>query len=271
MVSFNKLINLGLIAAVIGGFYYFGGASGIGQKIGSGVAQFGSSIISGLSGIIPQTAGINGKSSIQEIVQRLDLENIVTGVPDEIRLATEREKGVLTLAGFIQSENLGGTINLQTGVFSNAVTTQPLDFAITNGMVRTGTTGLSSELLALQAELSKTYGIPTFDITGAVSTFGGIVSGAGVTGGGSDVTGGSTYTSEQQGIFVNKGGGISSYGPSSTPSPTPSSTPSPTPSPTPSSTPSSTPNNNVTGGGAGVTGGSQPSSRQGTYSGGRRF
>jgi len=142
MVSLNKLINLGLLSAVIGGFYYFGGASGIGQKIGGGVSQFGSSLISALGGIIPKTAGIDGKSSIQEIVERLDLENVVTEIPTETRLATEKEKGFLTLAGFIQEENLGGTINLQTGVFTNAVTTQPLDFTVKDGMVRTGTAGL---------------------------------------------------------------------------------------------------------------------------------
>lgn len=43
MVSINKLINLGIIAAVVGGFIYLGGAKGIGERLGGGITQFGQS------------------------------------------------------------------------------------------------------------------------------------------------------------------------------------------------------------------------------------
>lgn len=46
MVTINKMINLGIAAAVIGGFFYLGGAKGIGQHIGSGLTSFGSGIAS---------------------------------------------------------------------------------------------------------------------------------------------------------------------------------------------------------------------------------
>jgi hypothetical protein len=48
MVSLNKIINLGMAAAVIGGFFYLGGASGIGKHIGAGLTSFGSGLTSTL-------------------------------------------------------------------------------------------------------------------------------------------------------------------------------------------------------------------------------
>ena len=48
MVGINKMINLGIAAAIIGGFFYLGGASGIGKHIGGGLTSFGSGIASSL-------------------------------------------------------------------------------------------------------------------------------------------------------------------------------------------------------------------------------
>ena len=52
---------------------------------------------------------------------------------------------------------------------------QPLDFTFDgSGGVNTGRVGLSDRTLAAQQELSAKYGIPTFDVSGNLSTFGGL-------------------------------------------------------------------------------------------------
>jgi hypothetical protein len=198
MVSINTIVTGAILIGGLSAFLGLGGFKGIGSKIGQGFGDFGTSLISGLTGAFPQEAGIDGKSSVNEIVSQLDLENIVTGLPEEPRLATSKERGLLALAGHIQSEKLGGTINLRTGIFTNAVTQQPLGFTITpSGSVRTGTVGLGAGVIAQQAELSQKFGIPTFDVTGAISHFGGS-GGGGHTGGssgGGQTSGASTQSS----------------------------------------------------------------------------
>ena len=173
MVSISNLLTLGLIGAGVFAFYKLGGASGIGQKIGGGFNDF-------IGGI---TSSVTPESSIQQIVTDLGLQNKVEGLPIEERPITENEKGLLSLAGVLESEQYGGKINVETQTFKNQFTTQPLGFAITpSGKVKTGTVGLGQSTIAAQAELSKKYGIPTFDVAGNISTFAGLVSG-GSTGG----------------------------------------------------------------------------------------
>jgi len=92
---------------------------------------------------------------------------------------TPLEIGRLTFAQFLKQNMFGGSVNISTGVFRNAFTTQPLDFTIdkVTGNIRTGRIGLSDATLSAQAALSKKFGIPTFDIKGNLSTFGGFVTG----------------------------------------------------------------------------------------------
>ena len=88
---------------------------------------------------------------------------------------TPQQKGGLTFSGFLQSNNLGGTINLRTNEFSNAYTVQPLDFTINgSGGINTGRVGLSDSTLQAQQALSQKFGIPTFDVQGNLSSFGGL-------------------------------------------------------------------------------------------------
>jgi len=186
MVSISNIVTGAIILGGISAFVGLGGFKGIGSKIGTGFGDFGTSLISSFTGGFSNgDKSIDGKSSIQELVKMEGLENIVTGLPKEPRLATSHETGLLALAGHIQSEKLGGTINLETGVFTNAVTKQPLGFTIgSGGQVKTGTVGLGTATQAAQAQLSQKYGIPTFDVKGNISTFGGS-GGGGHTGGSS--------------------------------------------------------------------------------------
>ena len=179
MVSISNLLTLGLIGAGVFAFYKLGGASGIGQKIGGGFNDF----IGGITSSVGNFGSVTPESSIQQIVSDLGLQNKVEGLPIEERPITENEKGLLSLAGVLESEQYGGKINVETQTFKNQFTTQPLGFAITpSGKVKTGTVGLGQSTIAAQAELSKKYGIPTFDVAGNISTFAGLVSG-GSTGG----------------------------------------------------------------------------------------
>jgi len=178
MVSIGTGFNLALLAGgALALFLLFKNAGGIGAFIGSGLNQFGSNIISGISGL---TSGLT-TTSPEQIVGSLDLENQAEdarggpfGDP-----TSGLEFGRLTFAQFLKQENLGGKINISSGIFSNQFTKQPLDFTIetTTGQIRTGRVGLSDAVLTRQQELSAEFGIPTFDIKGNLSTFGGFVTG----------------------------------------------------------------------------------------------
>lgn len=66
MVSINKILNLGIAAAVIGGFFYLGGASGIGKHVGSALTSFGSGLTSTLKFptlSLPKLAETNSKGT----------------------------------------------------------------------------------------------------------------------------------------------------------------------------------------------------------------
>ena len=176
MVSISNWLTLGLIGAGVLAFYKLGGASGIGRKIGGGFNDF-------IGGI---TSSVTPQSSIQQIVSDLGLQNKVEGLPLEERPITETEKGLVSLAGVLESEEYGGTINVETQTFKNQFTTQPLGFAIApSGKVKTGTVGLGESTIAAQAELSKKFGIPTFDVAGNISSFAGLTAGNIFSGGGS--------------------------------------------------------------------------------------
>jgi hypothetical protein len=84
------------------------------------------------------------------------------------------QTGLQVVQSFVKEKGFGTVTS--KGIFSNQFTQQDLSFAISKDSLRTGVTGLGAKTLAAQRDLSKRYGIPTFDIKGRVSTFGGIVS-----------------------------------------------------------------------------------------------
>lgn len=185
MVTKGTWLTLGLIGAGIIAFYRLGGAAGIGSKIGGGFESLISGITTGLTGGINETQRLKDTSGgaeeniAKQIVQQESLAPYVQNVPETPQeKLSGLQKGLLTYAGFIESQGIQGKIDLETGAFSNRYTTQPLNFTInrTTGGINTGTQGLSSATLAAQQALSKKYGIPTFDVKGNLSTFAGLVS-----------------------------------------------------------------------------------------------
>lgn len=176
MVSLKNLTTLAILIGGAAAFVGLGGASGIGSRIGGGFSSFGTALIDSFTNNLTPQNNANQQNTAQGIVQDLDLDQQVTDVPMGDKPITPREKGLLTLAGFLQDQRIPGNINLKTGIFTSPVTRQPLDFAIApSGDVRTGRIGLADQTLAAQARLSKQFGIPTFDIKGNISTFGGLV------------------------------------------------------------------------------------------------
>jgi hypothetical protein len=180
MVSLNSILTLGGLGAAALIYFKYGGLSGIGQALGSSIGGFGTGITQGLNqfGNLVTTPESNAPNTAARVVEQENLGSYVTNVPDaplgEVGL-TPQQKGGLAYAGFIQSQELGGTINLRTNEFSNAYTVQPLDFTINgSGGINTGRVGLGDSTLQAQAALSKKFGIPTFDVKGNLSTFGGL-------------------------------------------------------------------------------------------------
>jgi hypothetical protein len=186
MVSFNTILTLGGIGAAILIFKQLGGGAGIGKAIGSQIGGF----TEALGGQVTQafnrfgndvyTPESNAPNTAARIIEQENLGEYVTNIPTEtgdLGLSPQ-QKGGLTYAGFIESNNLGGTINLRTNEFTNRYGVQPLDFTINgSGGINTGRVGLSDATLNAQAALSREYGIPTFDTAGNLSTFGGFVTG----------------------------------------------------------------------------------------------
>jgi hypothetical protein len=132
-------------------------------------------------GNLVETPQSNAPNTAARVIEELELGNYVTNIPDspvgEVGL-TPQQKGGLAFAGFLEDNNLGGTINLRTNEFENAYGVQPLDFTINgSGGINTGAVGLSNATLNAQAALSKKFGIPTFDTQGNLSTFGGLITG----------------------------------------------------------------------------------------------
>jgi len=190
MVSLSTILTVGGLAAAYLIFQNAGGGKGIGQSIGSAISGLGAGVREGLSGVtqgvnrfgnLVETPQANEQSISERIVQQENLGNYVTNVP-EVNIGSvglsSQQKGGLTYAGFLESNNLGGTINLRTNEFQNQFGIQPLDFTIDgSGGINTGRVGLSQATLNAQAALSKEFGIPTFDTQGNLSTFGGFVTG----------------------------------------------------------------------------------------------
>jgi len=190
MVSLSTILTVGGLSAAYLIFQNAGGGKGIGQSIGSAISGLGAGVREGLSGVtqgvnrfgnLVETPQANEQSISERIVQQENLGNYVTNVP-EVNIGSvglsSQQKGGLTYAGFLESNNLGGTINLRTNEFQNQFGIQPLDFTIDgSGGINTGRVGLSQATLNAQAALSKEFGIPTFDTQGNLSTFGGFVTG----------------------------------------------------------------------------------------------
>jgi hypothetical protein len=187
MVSFNTILTLGGIGAAILIFKQLGGGAGIGSAIGSQIGGFTEAIGGQVTqafnrfGNLVETPESNAPSIAARIVEQEQLGEYVTNVPQEnigsVGLSSQ-QKGGLTYAGFLEANNLGGTINLRTNEFQNKFGIQPLDFTINgSGGINTGRIGLSDSTLNAQAALSQEFGIPTFDTKGNLSTFGGFVTG----------------------------------------------------------------------------------------------
>ena len=179
MVSLNSILTLGGLGAAALIYLKYGGLSGIGQALGGSIGGFGEGITQGLNrfGNVVTTPQSNSPNTAARVVDQLALDPYVTNVPDspvgEVGL-TAQQAGGLSYAGFIEANELGGTINLRTNEFSNAYTVQPLDFTINgSGGINTGRVGLGSATVQAQQALSQKFGIPTFDVKGNLSSFGG--------------------------------------------------------------------------------------------------
>jgi len=182
MVSLGTGLNLGIIAVVgLTILLLVRNAGAIGSFIGSGLNQFGSNIIGGIEGVGAGITGAFVSTSEEQIVNTAGLQEQTEDVAGGGigQPLSGINFGRLTFAQFLKQENLGGKINLRSGIFSNQFTEQPLDFTISRdtGNIRTGRIGLSDVVLQRQAALGKEFGIPTFDIKGNLSTFGGFVTG----------------------------------------------------------------------------------------------
>jgi hypothetical protein len=188
MVSLNTILAIGGIGAAYLLYKNAGGGIGIGQSLGGAISGLGAGVRQGLAGAtqsfnrfgnLVTTPEDNSESIAERIVQQEQLGEYVTNVPQEnignVGLSSQ-QKGGLAYAGFLESNNLGGTINLRTNEFVNQYGIQPLDFTISgSGGINTGRVGLSDSTLNAQAALSQEFGIPTFDTQGNLSTFGGLV------------------------------------------------------------------------------------------------
>ena len=192
MVNLNSILTLGVLGGAALLYFKFGGISGLGKALGGAVSGFGSGVTQGLNRFgnvveMPNPFAEQQEQETVNVVQRIvkqeNLQDYVTNVPEATggmnNTLSPQQKGGLTYAGFLESNNLGGTINLRTNELSNQYGIQPLDFTINgSGGINTGRIGLSDDTLNAQAALSREFGIPTFDTKGNLSTFGGLVTGS---------------------------------------------------------------------------------------------
>jgi len=184
VVSLSTGINLTLAAVgVLAAFLLFKNAGKIGSFIGGGLGEFGSNIIQGVQGLTTGAADLFTNTSPEQIVNTGGLGEFTEDVPTGggFGMTTPLQIGRLTFAQFLKDQQFGfgGKVNISTGLFSNRFTSQQLDFTInkSTGNIRTGRIGLSDATLAKQQELSAKFGIPTFDVAGNLSTFGGVTTG----------------------------------------------------------------------------------------------
>ena len=183
MVSLNSILTLGVLGGAALLYFKYGGLGGIGKALGGAVSGFGSGVTQGLNkfGNLVTTPESNAPNTAARVVEQLQLGEYVTQTPTDQTGdtgLTSPQKSALTYAGFVAENNLGGTINLRTSALHNKYGIQPLDFTFDgSGGINTGRVGLSDATLAAQSQLSKEYGIPTFDTVGNLSTFGGLTTG----------------------------------------------------------------------------------------------
>ena len=181
MVSLNTILAIGGLGAAYLIFKNLGGAAGIGSSIGSSIAGFGEGITQGLNrfGNIVYAPESNARNPSERITEQLELGNYViptNQVSDPLGSATNFEKSALAFAGLEQQFNTAARIDLTTGERKSSYGVQPLDFTFDgSGGINTGREGLGDKTLQAQAELSKKFGIPTFDTSGNLSTFAGAI------------------------------------------------------------------------------------------------
>lgn len=174
-------LSLGTGLALAGGlalaYFALGGAGGIGRRIGGGLNAFGSNILGGLSGFGEIGGELGGQGSGPPTNEGVaEVAGITPNVETNNQPVTPRSRELLSLGGLAESLGLSGKIDVVNERFTNEFTTQPLGFIFDeNDRIRTGTQGLGPATVAAQAALSQKFGIPTFDTTGALSTFGGLV------------------------------------------------------------------------------------------------
>jgi len=179
MVSLNSILTLGVLGGAALLYFKYGGLSGIGSALGSAVSGFGSGVTQGLNrfGNLVETPQSNAINPAQRVTEQLDLGDYV--IPsqeqrDPMGLSSAFEKSGLTFAGLEQQFNTAARIDLTTGERKSSYGVQPLDFTFDGtGGINTGRVGLSDKTLQAQRELSREYGIPTFDTAGNLSTFAG--------------------------------------------------------------------------------------------------
>lgn len=179
MVRFSTVLTLGGLAAAYLIYKNLGGAAGIGSSIGSAFGQFTSGITQQVNrfGNLVETPQSNATNPAERVAEQLDLGEYV--IPsqeqrDPMGALTSFEKSGLTFAGLEQQFNTAARIDLTTGERKSVYGVQPLDFTFDGtGGINTGRVGLSNKTLQAQQELSRKYGIPTFDTAGNLSTFAG--------------------------------------------------------------------------------------------------
>ena len=101
MVSLNTVITLGVLGAIVAGFYGLGGAKGIGERIGSGLSSFGQAFQSGISSsLIPTVTTPTTPSN-------LDLKKLEeTGIAQGTRLDQLNQQTMDNFGGKITSEQV---------------------------------------------------------------------------------------------------------------------------------------------------------------------
>jgi hypothetical protein len=142
------------------------GIKELGQGIGTGTAKLFDPLFTLRDLIFPPEAGNQPAPTAATQGQ----------TPSETPPSTTpiNQTGLQVVQSLVKEKGFGKVTD--KGIFSNQFTQQDLSFAISKDSLRTGVTGLGAKTLAAQRDLSKRYGIPTFDVKGRVSTFGGIVS-----------------------------------------------------------------------------------------------
>jgi len=176
----KTVVSVLALAGVVVAFISLGGAGGIGSRIGKGLSDFGNSIIGGITGIGTGAQDFFTNPSEENIITELGIENKFVNIPTDLRIGelSGLSRGLITFGEFLNIRGLKGKIDFADSSFVNQVTRQPLGFTITpTGDIRTGRIGLSDGVLQRQAQLSMEFGIPTFDIKGNLSTFGGSITG----------------------------------------------------------------------------------------------